>query len=139
MTNIKNPEVAKKFPTYPAPFKKKLLLLRRLIFETASEIECVDEVEETLKWGEPGYATKTGSTIRIGWKESNPDRYAMYFHCNTTLVDTFKELYSDQLNFDGNRVIVFNQDDEIPIAEVKQCISLALEYHRIKHLPLVGA
>ena len=139
MNNIENSEVAEVFGNYPEPVRNKLLQLRQLVLDTASETEGVAEVEETLKWGEPSYLTKTGSTIRIDWKESNPNVYAMYFHCKTTLVDTFKELYRDQFEFDGNRAIVFDASDAVPVNELKQCISLSLNYHRVKHLPMLGA
>ena len=58
---------------------------------------------------------------------------------NTSLVDTFRELYGDVFMFEGNRAIVFGEADEIPVAELKHCISLALTYHRVKRLPLLGA
>ncbi len=139
MASIKNTEVAKKFSSYPDPIKKRLLFLRQLILDTASEMNNVAKVEETLKWGEPSYVTKAGSTIRIDWKKSKPEQYAMYFNCNTILVDTFKELFRDQFNFEGNRAILFNENEEIPIVELKKCISLSLNYHRVKHLSLLGA
>jgi len=41
------------FNTYPNGIKKKLLLLRQLILDTASETEGVGDLEETLKWGQP--------------------------------------------------------------------------------------
>ena len=135
---ITNPIVAEKFGNYPASIKGKLLFLRQLILETASELDSVVELEETLKWGEPSYVTKAGSTIRIGWKEANPKYYAMYFNCRTSLVDTFKELFREQFQFEGNRAIVFGENSEIPVNELKRCISLSLNYHRVKHLPMLG-
>ena len=86
---IDNPEVAEVFNSYPEPMRQKLMFLRQLILETAAEAAGVDEPEETLKWGEPSYITRSGSTVRLGWKKSDPDQYALYFHCKTTLVDTF--------------------------------------------------
>jgi hypothetical protein len=138
MDTIKNVEVALVFKNYPKHMRKKLLFLRQLVLDTASETEGVGAVEETLKWGEPSYVTKSGSTVRMDWKKSSPHQYAMYFHCKTKLVDTFKELYRDKFIFEGNRAIVFNEDDEIPINELKHCISLSLTYHRRKHLPMLG-
>lgn len=138
MNKIENPEVAEVFKNYPKHIRKRLMLLRRLVLDTASETEGVNAVEEALKWGEPSYLTKGGSTIRIDWKQSKPDQYAMYFHCKTKLVDTFKELYRDKFKFEGNRAIVFGEGDEIPIKELKHCISLSLTYHRIKHLSMLG-
>ena len=139
MKEIISPEVAKVFATYPNLMKNKLLFLRQLVFDVASETEGVGEVEETLKWGEPSYAAKGGSTIRIGWKKSVPDQYAMYFHCKTKLVDTFKEIYRDEFKFEGNRAIVFSESDKVPVEELKHCIVLSLTYHTRKKRPLLGA
>jgi len=138
MDKIKNPKVAEVFKNYPKHVRQKLMLLRQLVLDTASECKVAGMLEETLKWGEPSYLVKSGSTIRMDWKSSTPDQYAMYFHCKTKLVDTFKELYGDILKFEGNRAIVFHQNDEIPIDEVKHCILLSLTYHDRKHLPMLG-
>jgi len=139
MDKFNNIEVEKIFNNYPDNIRKKMLLLRQLVLDTATETESVKKIEETLKWGEPSYITKTGSTIRMDWKKSKPDQFALYFHCKTKLVDTFKELYTDRLMFEDNRAIVFNINDKIPSNELKHCILLSLTYHNIKHLPMLGA
>ena len=93
MDRIENPNVAQVFNSYPEPMRTKMLRLRQIVFEAAAETEGVAAVEETLKWGEPSYLTKGGSTIRMDWKRKSPHQYALYFNCNTSLVDTFKALY----------------------------------------------
>ncbi|WP_022669271.1 DUF1801 domain-containing protein [Desulfospira joergensenii] len=131
------PEVAAVFDSYPVKFKRKLLILRNLILDTASEIESVGEIEETLKWGEPSYLTpksKSGSTIRIAWKEAKKDQYSIFFKCTADLVPAMKERYSDKFIFGGKRSIDFKLNDKIPKKELKQCIALALTYHRNKKL-----
>jgi hypothetical protein len=138
MGAIENIKVAAVFEHYPKYIQKKLWFLRQLILDTASETEGVDIVEETLKWGEPSYVTKSGSTIRIDWKKSSPHQYAMYFNCKTMLIDTFKQIYRDKFNYEGNRAIVFDENDEIPVDELKQCILSSLTYHTRKHLPMLG-
>jgi hypothetical protein len=138
MQKIKNAAVAEAFENYPRHIRKKLLFLRQLVLETASGTDGIGTVEETLKWGEPSYVTKGGSTVRIDWKKARPNQYAMYFHCQTKLVDTFKELYGDKFKFEGNRAIVFDENDDIPIDELKHCILLSLTYHSSKHLPMLG-
>lgn len=138
MSAFENTKVEEVFEQYPKHIQSRLLVLRQLILDTAIEIEGLDHVDETLKWGEPSYITKKGSTIRIGWKQSSPNQYAMYFNCNTKLVDTFKEVFRDLFNYEGNRAIVFAKNDEIPVNELKQCIALALTYHTRKHLPMLG-
>ncbi|HED17650.1 MAG TPA: DUF1801 domain-containing protein [Gammaproteobacteria bacterium] len=136
--DIKNIEVAAVFGRYPKQIREKMLFLRTLVIDTATTAEGIDRLEETLKWGEPAYLTKSGSTIRMDWKKSSPNQYAMYFNCKTSLVDTFREIYGDCLRFEGNRAIVFYENDEIPVDELKHCILLSLTYHRIKHLPMLG-
>ncbi len=138
MDKFNSPEVEQAFNAYPDNMRIKMLYLRQLVIETAGEINSIKNIEETLKWGEPAYLTEHGSTIRIGWKQSKPDQYAMYFHCKTKLVYTFKEHYKDTFKFEGNRAIVFNQKDKIPVNELKHCIVLSLTYHHIKHLPMLG-
>lgn len=138
MKIIKNPEVKIVFKNYPKGVQQKLVRLRKLILETANEIDSIDELEETLKWGEPSYLAKKSSTIRIDWKKSKPEQYAMYFKCTSKLVETFKIIYGDVFTYEGNRAIVFKLKDKIPVAELKHCISMALTYHQIKNLPLLG-
>ncbi len=138
MDKFTNIDVKKSFDAYPKNIRIKMMFLRQLILDTAKEIEEIKSIEETLKWGEPSYLTKSGSTIRMDWKKSKPDQYAMYFHCKTKLVDTFKEIYKDRFNFEGNRAIVFNIKDKVSVNELKHCISLSLTYHNIKHLPMLG-
>jgi hypothetical protein len=113
------------------------MFLRRLIFDTAASIEGIGEIEETLKWGEPSYLTpksKSGSTIRIAWKESQKENYSIFFKCTANLVPAFKEKFPQQFNFGGNRSIDFSLNDDVPVKELKQCIALALTYHRNKKL-----
>ena len=93
MKNLKvhiNPEVELVFSNYPDFVKDKIKKLRNLILETAGEIEDINSIEETLKWGEPSYLVKNGSTVRIDWKEKSPHQYAIYFKCTSKLVETFK-------------------------------------------------
>ena len=131
--------VSEVFDAYPDAVGESLLFLRQLIFKTASEIG-INDLEETLKWGEPSYLTKKGSTVRIAWRKSFPNEVGVFFNCKTTLVDTFKEVYRDQFKFEGNRAILFaiTDNDKIPVEELKHCIALSLTYHSIKHLPMLG-
>lgn len=133
------PEVEQKFSTYPKEIVPKLAYLRQLVRETASEHEQIEELEETLKWGEPSFLTKKGSTIRIDWKAKSPDQYAMYFKCTSKLVSTFRTVFGDTFTYEKNRAILFGLEEDIPVDELKKCIEMALRYHSLKHLPLLGA
>ncbi|MBR0794432.1 DUF1801 domain-containing protein [Bradyrhizobium jicamae] len=122
------------FEGYPAPVKARLLALRRLIFETAKATGGVGALEETLKWGQPSYLTTetgSGSTIRIDQVKPAAGQYAVYFHCQTNLVETFRELYPE-LKYSGNRAIVLDVADKLPEAELRHCVALALTYHKRK-------
>ena len=134
-----NPKTKEVFNAYPPEVQQQMNQLRALIIEAASEIEDLENLEETLKWGEPSYLSKIGSTVRIDWKTKTPEQFAIYFKCTSKLVTTFKTIYKDTFEFEGNRAIVFKLNDNIPETELKHCISMALMYHKIKHLPLLGA
>jgi hypothetical protein len=135
---VTNPEVKIVFNSYPAEVRPKMLVLRELVIQTAREIDGLDKIEETLKWGEPSYLTKKGSTIRMDWKSKAPDQYALYFKCTSRLVETFKVKYHNLFTYEGNRAIVFGMKDELPRKELKSCIKAALTYHNVKGLPLLG-
>ncbi len=133
MKTFQNAAVAQAFKAYPPAFRPKLLALRELIFKVAASTPGVGKLEETLKWGEPAYLTsqtKSGSTVRIDWKRSCPTQYAMYFHCRTNLIDTFRTLFPDEFKFEGNRAIVFNESDAVPSDALAFCVAAALTYHR---------
>ena len=120
------------FEQYPDPIKTKLLVLREQIFTVAKTLEVVGIIEETLKWGQPSYLAKnpnTGSTIRIDAVKNSPDQYALYVHCQTNLIETFKQMYADKFSFSGKRAILFNVKDQVPEKELGHCIGLALTYH----------
>lgn len=139
LENIQAPEVRAKFESYPPPVRTKMLRLRRLIFETARDHDVLDTLQESLKWGEPSYLAKGGSAVRIDWKPGSPTTYALYFQCQTSLVATFREVHGTQLEFEGNRAIVIKRAAALPVGPIKHCVSLALRYHKLKHLPLLGA
>jgi hypothetical protein len=123
---------------YPEPIRSRLHKLRTLIMEIA-EAQGLEPVGETLKWGEPSYAVKTGSPVRIAWKASTPEQYFVFFNCNTKLVKTFRQLYADVLQFQGNRAIVLSINTPLPEDTIRHCLTLALNYKNIKNLPFLGA
>lgn len=132
------PQAKQVFDNYPKEVQAQMQLLRTLVLEVAENIQGLEKLEETLKWGEPAYVSKHGSTLRMDWKAKKPDQYAMYFQCTSQLVPTFRFLYPEKLKFEGNRAVVFDLKEEIPEKEVKHCISMALQYHKLKHLPMLG-
>ncbi|WP_421726447.1 DUF1801 domain-containing protein [Bauldia sp.] len=138
--SVGDPAVAAVFDSYPPRLRKKLKALRALILKTAADTDGVGPLTETLKWGQPSYlteATGSGTTVRIDAVKGAPHRYALYVHCQTRLVEAFRELYPDQLTYEGNRAILFDANRPVPETPLRHCIAMALTYHaRKKAKPL---
>jgi len=121
--------VAAAFERHPEPIRSRLLALRRLIFETAAATDGVGELQETLKWNQPAYLTpdtKAGSTIRI---DRTGDAIALYCHCQTKLIATFRVRYPQRFRYLGSRALVLDADGADAADPLRHCIALALTYH----------
>ncbi len=108
-----------------------------MIFDVAKKTSGVGQLEEALRWGQPSYLTSetgSGSTIRIDQIRNESSKYGIYFICTSGLIDDFKELYRDEMDFVGNRSIVFDVADELSEAALRHCISLALTHHLRKRV-----
>lgn len=130
--------IREKYDSFPADIQPSLLQLRELIISVAKEYD-LDSVEESLKWGELSFCVKGGSAIRIGWREKSPDKCFVFFHCQTSLIETFKEIYGELFAYESKRAIILDRSKMESVKELKHCLGLALEYHKLKHLPLLGA
>ena len=130
--------VKDKLDSYPKEARSKLIALRKLIVRAGKEYK-IGPLEESLKWGEVSYFTNGGSAVRIDWKPNFPDKCFVFFQCQTRLIETFKEIYGDIFEYEGKRAIVLNMKENLPAEELKHCIYLSLQYHKLKHLPLLGA
>ena len=131
MHKFQNNSVKDVFDSWDTSKRKFGLELRELIFTAANALPQTGTIEETLKWGQPSYLTpetRSGSTLRIGLIK-NSELLGLFFHCQTTLIETFRSHYSDQLKFEGNRAIVLNPQNPLPTKPLKHCIGLALTYH----------
>ena len=133
-----DPKVEAVFANYPDFVRDKMQYLRKLVIETAEEMQDVTILEETLKWGEPSFVTKNGSTLRMDWKEKMPDQYAMYFQCTSRLVDTFRLVFDHKFQYEGKRAIIFQLNEKIPELELKECIKASLRYHNVKDQITLG-
>ena len=132
-----NSTIENKIGAYPEIAKTKFHEIRSLIFEVAQNNR-LGEIEETLKWGQPSYLCKSGSTIRLDWQNKTPNSIGIFFNCKTILVETFKEIFGESLVYEGNRVVLVPLVKETP-QELETCILMALNYHKLKKLPLLGA
>ena len=124
-------DVAAKFDAYPPKARRKLMALRELVFKTAAATQGVGELDESLKWGEPAYTprNKSGCAVRIDVKKKDPSHYAMYFLCQTNLVETFRAMFPNDFEFEGNRALVFSLEDELSADALAECIAASFTYH----------
>jgi hypothetical protein len=128
-----DPAVRAVFKAYTSRMRVALLEVRAWIFVAARENDV--EIVETLKWGQLSYLPKKqrmGTTVRIDAVKGETDRYAAYFHCQTTLISEFKQLYPRDLKYEGERAIVFTLGKTKPGRAFKHCVGLALTYHARK-------
>jgi hypothetical protein len=125
------------FTHLSAEMKTALMSLRDLVLDTARTTEGVGPIEEALRWDQLSFITaqtKSGSTIRIDVLRNDPNKYAVYVHCQSGLIDEFRNRYPSQMTYVDQRSIVFTLGQPLPMAELKHCISLALTYHLRKKM-----
>ncbi len=122
--DFENANVAAAFEAFPAEVRAGLMGLRARILAVALA-EGIP-VEEALRWGQPAYLAPKGSTIRLGAPKTGG--FAIYTHCQTTLMSGFKAICPD-LNFEGNRAVHFAAAEEPPQA-IDLLIHAALTYHQ---------
>lgn len=128
------PDVAAALDACPRAARGAVTHLRALIFETAAGLPEVGALTETLKWGQPAYLTaqtKSGTTIRLGWDEEG-GAISLFVHCQTSLVDTWRQRYGDELTCIDNREISIPTHTDLPRAPLQHCIAMALTYHSRK-------
>ncbi|WP_371396225.1 DUF1801 domain-containing protein [Fretibacter rubidus] len=117
---------------YPEKARQYALALRALIFNAAQNDPRVGPLTETLKWREPSYLTEhsgSGTTLRYDWKDKRPDAIGLFVSCQTTLIPSFRDLFSDVLTFEGNRAIWLNTDQPLPRDILAICIGRTFTYH----------
>ena len=130
-------EVAAKFDAYPSKVRRILLALRERLFKTAAATKGVGALEESLKWSQPAFTprNKSGCSVRIHMKKQDPSRYAMYFLCQTNLVETFRTVFPNDFVFDGNRALVFSVDSTGSTDALTKCVAASF----IDHMKKSGA
>ncbi len=122
------------FATYEPREREALMALRDLILKVAATTPGVGQIEETLKWGQPSFLTpqtRSGTTIRLGGSGAD-NEVALFVHCQTTLIEEFRQTFSDTLRFEGNRAILVDCDQDLPTEALGHCIAQALTYHSRK-------
>jgi len=113
-----------------APARAELLRLQALIHIVADGLPGVAPLVESLKWGQPSFAPKranVGSSVRLAALADG--RVGLYFICHTGLVNRFREIYPQGLEFEGNRAILVTPGGDFDRQALSHCIAMALTYH----------
>ena len=121
------PDVRRKFETLPPETMAACLALRELAFAAAAEREEIGPLTETLKWGEPSYLAKTGSTLRI-WRTRNDNKPALFVNCQTSLVERFRDIYPTSFEYRDNRAVVLTTAVADVEDALRHCMTLTFTY-----------
>ena len=118
------------FDAFPVSHRDQALRLRELVLDVAHTLDVTGGIEETLKWGQPSYLPRKpriGSTVRVGVYDERT--VALYFNCQTMLVERFRSTFGDVLTYSKNRAVLFDVSTPLPDNEIRQCVRMALRYH----------
>ncbi len=119
-------EVAGAFAAFPKDAGKVLRDVRRTLLALTAEIGA-GPVEESLTWGQPSYAVKKGTPVRLGLDGGLP---AVFFHCQTTLVEGFRADFPEAFSYAGNRALHLKEPFDREALAL--CLTRALTYRRKK-------
>ncbi|MGI9388335.1 MAG: DUF1801 domain-containing protein [Methyloligellaceae bacterium] len=139
---ITDSDVQAVFYGHDPKVRETLRELRKVVFRAADATPGVGALQETLKWGQISYLPRkprVGTTVRID-RPALPDaRASLFFHCQTTLLETFRERYPDSFTYVDNRSVQLDADWALHEAELQHCLGLALSYHlwKVSSPPLV--
>lgn len=141
------------FTHVPATTREILLTLQSWIIEIA-DAEQLGTVAASLKWQQPSYAVKGGTPIRLGYTipdhalsgalatENTKPTIALYVHCQTRLIEAFRELYpatpQDSWQWVKTRELRLDATQPLPKDMIRQFILFALTYQSRKAQPLLG-
>ena len=121
--------VPQAFSGYPREAQAILLAIRELIFAVSKSDPEIGQLQEALRWGELSFLTEkpnTGSIIRLAITKAGEP--AVFFHCGTSLVETFRAQCSHIFDFENNRAMVLRLPVEETAVELSDCIRQALRY-----------
>lgn len=127
--------------TWPRPAQEAALACRAL-FHGVAEARAIGPLEESLKWGQPAWRPvrpRTGSTLRLGWSEGQPDRLSLFVDCKTDLALRLKVTHPDLPFNDERRHIAVSLDTPLPEEAVIRLAEMTFCYHlRQQTAPTLG-
>ena len=123
------PDVARVISLYPPEVRDGVLVLRNLIYTVSDSLPQSGPLQEALRWGQPAYLTthRAGSTLRLG--PHRDARFAIFAHCQTTIVASYAQAFPSWDRIDGNRAVLFDEIAQIEPERLSHLIRHALTYH----------
>lgn len=103
--------------------------LVKLVQQASSNLPEVGEITQTTKWGQIAFLPRrprVGTTVRVD--QVGEKEVALYVHCQTNLVETYRTLFPD-LKFEGNRAVLFDCSKPLPEKEIALMVEAAMTYH----------
>lgn len=127
MTRLPPPEVQAVYDSFPAVEREKLMLVRQLILDCAALVEA-GTVAETLRWGQPTYLVKQGSSLRLGIGKTG--LAAIFAHCQSSIISDFATAFGTDFEMDGNRAVYLDQLGAEELEKLRFLILHGLQYKR---------
>ena len=125
---VPTPTAQAAFDAMPEPARDTLLKIRTMIYRLAADLP-VGRIEETLKWGQPSYATpdtKAATPIRLGVTKTGTP--AIFTHCQSSVMADFQSICGTGFTFDGNRALHLPADALPPLDNLAPLLRAALTY-----------
>ncbi len=114
------PAVKAAFEKLPDGPRADLMQVREMILGSGVT------VEEALRWGQPAYLAKKGTTIRLGVTKAGLP--SVFTHCQSSVMGDVQAVAGAGHNWDGNRGLSWTQG-ELPDEVLRLIIQRALGYH----------
>lgn len=119
-------DITKIYSNYSQNERDKIQEIVTLIELVAKELNT--EVTPSLKWNQLSFSSKQGTPIRVDRFSENI--IGIFVHCQTTLVEEWKEIFGETMNFSKTRAILLDLNAPLPQEELKICIQMALNYKK---------
>lgn len=130
MNPFTTPEIENVYAHYDQQSYAMLQEIRTRIYELAAMNDQVGTIEESLKWGQPSYATvrpKSGTPIRLDVFDEQ--HVAIFVSCQSNLIERLRQIYGYDLEFSKNRAIVLSKNKPLNFTVLDDCLMRALTYH----------
>ena len=128
--------VAAAFEAFPPTAQPGLRALRAVILSVAADTPEAGHLSEELRWGQPAYLTPdtgSGTALRLGVPKSGG--FALFVHCQTTLIEEFRDIGGPGWPVEGRRAILFDDPGAVDDPALRLLIRRALTYHLKKRSP----